>query len=353
MPGRIKTAVTCLAISLAYCASGNAASAEDAPPATTGAASGKTVRTELEYLTSRQNLDRRKAAQAEASDDPVVVQEAPKVTAQRAVRSATPQETAPVPRQTAAMPSAPKERSISSSLSNAKTDRSASTSRKRKSAHKSSSWGLSFLFKGLREAIVSSRVQYLPLLGSAPVRFGAAPEFDRVKIANLGDFEARMAAMAEAKEKAAREKAAREAELASAAAAAESQSSAGKRSSPAVQAEESVAQAAKGDAGNSGQAPSVSASVVGGSLAQGNESISARSSVRTTPTGTASSGNVDYIPVNSEVVMKYFDGAESGPAVKVGVPFVMPYQSEQPLIMDSRANYSQTDAGTQNGASSK
>lgn len=349
MPGRIKTAVTCLAISLAYCAGGSATSAQDAAPATDGASSGKTVRTELEYLTSRQSLDRRKAAEVEANGEPAAVQEAPKVMAQRAARATQAQEASPPRRQVAAVPSAPKERSISSSLSNAKTDRSAATSRKRKTAHKSSSWGLSFLFKGLREAIVSSRVQYLPLLGSAPVRFGSLPDFDRTRIASLGDFEARMAAIAEAKAKAAREKEAREAELA---AAAEAQKSAGKRVSPAVQAEASVTQTAS-VAEASGQNASASANVVGGSLAQGSENLSARSSVRTTPTGSASSGNVDYIPVNSEVVMKYFDGAESGAAVRVGVPFVMPYQSEQPLIMDSRANYSQTDAGTQNDASSK
>lgn len=353
MPGRIKTAVTCLAISLAYCAGVTSVSAEDATASASGETSGKTVRTELEYLTSRQNLDRRKAAQVEATGEPADVPEAPKVTAQRAVRASS-VEAAPAPRKTVAAQPAPKakERSISSSLTNAKTERSSSVSRKRKKAHQSSSWGISFLFKGLRDAIVSSRVQYLPLLGAAPVRFGSLPEFDRVRIANLSDFETRMAEIAAAKEKAAQEKAAREAEAAAA------QNAPGKTVSPAAQAEQSVAQVKRSDAGTSvtpeqnGQ-NSASANVIGGTVTQNGEAISARNTPRSVVTGTASSGNIDYVPVNSEIVMKYFDGSEAGPSVKVGVPFVMPYQSEQPLIMDSRANYSQTDAGTQNGASSK
>ena len=58
-------------------------------------------------------------------------------------------------------------------------------------------------------------------------------------------------------------------------------------------------------------------------------------------------------PINPDVLLRFFDNQKDAQKnkdnranVSVGVPFVMPYQSEPPLVMDSRAKYEQTKDDT-------
>jgi hypothetical protein len=218
--------------------------------------------------------------------------------------------------------------------------------RNRRNVHHAPTWSLSFFFSGLREAIVSSRVQYLPLLGSAPVRFTQTREFDRTNLMGLRQFDERMGEVSIST--AGPEKAKKASTSAPDAGAAVS-------ASPA----ENVAHPAADDTVRMGAKATVSGTTVGGTVA-----VSSGMVPGATP-ASASAQNVDYTPVNSEVVLKYFDkngqsapGNANGAAgaqaqVRVGMPFVMPYQNEQPLIMDSSATYRQTDDAAQSGTSAK
>lgn len=45
-----------------------------------------------------------------------------------------------------------------------------------------------------------------------------------------------------------------------------------------------------------------------------------------------------------ELLLRYFDNQETPKKeLRVGVPFVLPYQQQEPLMMDSKASYQQTD----------
>jgi hypothetical protein len=354
MPVRVKTAVGCLAIALASCASPTTASADNSPAdsgpvagAGAPAASGRTVRTELEYLTSRQSVDPRKASKADAGVGGAASEPA---------ASPTPAKAAPVERaarftrrpQAAAPVDASVEvsgRAMSDSLSVADNSVRAGN-RSRRHAHKASNWSLSFMFRGLRDAIVSGRVQYLPLLGAAPVRFKNTEEFDRTKIVGLRQFDERMDEVS-IKTKPEDDAAEKTAGASPGSRAVASDVVSGGASPEGVAGAKPSSASIVADAANAANGGATTKSGASGTV------TSVRSDPKIVTTESAAAQGSDYIPVSSEMVMKYFDKRKEGPEVKVGMPFVMPYQSEQPLIMDSRATYSQTEGGTQNGTSAK
>ena len=345
MPGRVKTVVICLALVLAYYAGPSVASGAE-PSAGSGTApgpqpaqSGRTVQTELEYLTSRQSADARKAQKvAPAVTAPASASNVPP--AQRAARSSP--KTAPVAA-SASVEKGPM-RAEEIPVAGDRAERS-TVNRNRRNVHHAPTWSLSFFFSGLRDVIVSSRVQYLPLLGSAPVRFTSAQEFDRANLMGLRQFDERMGEVSIST--AAPEKAKNPADSSPIAASA---SPAGSAAHPTAPESETVRMGAKA---------TVSGTTTGGTVAVSSGVVPGAAPE------SAAAQNVDYTPVNSEVVLRYFDkngrpapGNTNGAAgaqaqVRVGMPFVMPYQNDQPLIMDSSATYRQTDDAAQSGTSAK
>jgi hypothetical protein len=55
-----------------------------------------------------------------------------------------------------------------------------------------------------------------------------------------------------------------------------------------------------------------------------------------------------------ELLLRYFETRRQDiPQPVVGVPFVLPYQAQPPLVMDSKATYNQSEGGTQSEAPSQ
>ncbi|HNX05313.1 MAG TPA: hypothetical protein PKI32_07405 [Opitutales bacterium] len=160
-------------------------------------------------------------------------------------------------------------------------------------------------FHGRRRACI-------PEVGLVPQRFGAAPVFDRRRAFGLADYdrmqaEARAAELARAE--AARQTAAQE-EAARQAAAASNPASA--PDAP--------------DASRSGEA--------GESSNPGPGRVVSATSSATTQIDPAS-------------LLRYFDERNSTDDARIGVRFLLPYQSEPPLKMESGATYS--ESGSDNG----
>ncbi len=85
------------------------------------------------------------------------------------------------------------------------------------------------------------------------------------------------------------------------------------------------------------------------------ESLSASSAQRQLSAipGAPAAGQVEML--DPELLLRYFDGrrGEDRQRVSVGVPFVMPYQSQAPLMMESGATYRQNEGGTVQGTSGR
>jgi hypothetical protein len=165
--------------------------------------------------------------------------------------------------------------------------------------------------------IAASRDPYLPEIGAGPVRFGQGVRFDRSDCVGLMAFENMMAARRALAQKAA------DAEAAQA--------------------------RAQADAARPRESLPVMASHTESTVATaGGVNAPSSDDARAEPSSVAQSA-----PVNPEVILRFFDTQKDKSDVKVAVPFVMPYQSEPPLVMDSKAKYQQSDGGTGGSDSAK
>ena len=160
---------------------------------------------------------------------------------------------------------------------------------------------------------------YLPAVGAPSMRFNNEQKFDRANIASLAQFEKTMADARAAKEAA---------ELA--------------RNIPAETSPDTVSLTV-----SSGENEQASVAATNVTTGPSSTTISVGSHAQMPVAATSSA------PVGAETILQYFEPQKDDAGVKARMNFVMPYQTEPPLMMDSKATYKQTEGGTENKEAAK